>query len=129
MSSWEGCDRRRFVRVNYPCLVVLKKAADKKNIILTHTENIGVGGICVILKQDLKKFASVDLEIDLMDMDQHIQCTGKIVWNVRRRELEDKKPSYFDIGIEFDDVNDQDKKRLRRVVDKLVRNTKERPKL
>ena len=127
MPSWEGCDRRKFVRISYPCLVVIKRDENQKEIILTHTENIGVGGVCVILKQDIKKFTVVDLEIDLMDMEQHIRCSGKVCWNVQRKELEERKPSYYDIGIEFTTIGDQDVKRVRRVVDKLVKNTKFNP--
>jgi len=50
MTYWEGLNRRKFPRANYPCLVVIREGKEK-NIILTHTENIGIGGVCIALKK------------------------------------------------------------------------------
>ena len=72
MSKWDGLDRRRFPRVNYPCLVVIEGETEER--ILAHTENVGIGGVCVILKQDVKLFTSVEVELDLLDMKEHIKC-------------------------------------------------------
>jgi len=45
MPEWGALDRRKFPRVNYPCLVVINNGSKKdKEFILTHTENIGIGG-------------------------------------------------------------------------------------
>ena len=55
MSNWDGFNRRKFPRVNYPCLVVLNvRIEETESVILSHTENIGIGGVCVILKQNVK---------------------------------------------------------------------------
>jgi len=52
-----GLDRRAFPRVVYPSLVVVGNGdKDEKEVILTHTENVGVGGMCVILKKNIKDF-------------------------------------------------------------------------
>ena len=53
MATWDGLDRRKFPRISYPCLVVVRKDEDDKEVFLTHTENLGVGGVCVILKKGL----------------------------------------------------------------------------
>ena len=126
MSNWDGLNRRKFPRANYPCLVVIsRKKEDKdKEIILTHTENIGIGGVCVILKHDIDRFDPVDLEIDLLDLEEHIKCKGKIVWNVQRKSTEKKKPLFYDIGIEFDEISSKDKKRLEEIVTRLAKNLK-----
>ncbi len=128
MAKWDGLNRRKFPRVNYPCLVVIRKeTADDKDVFLTHTENIGVGGVCVILKQDLKMFSPVDLELDLMDLGDHIRCRGKVVWNVQRTMDQTKKPLFHDIGIEFEDLDDEERRRLEEVVQTLVKNNMETP--
>ena len=57
---WQGVDKRRFPRINYPCKVVVLKDGGKKGF-NTHTENIGVGGICVILDKELRRFSKVGL--------------------------------------------------------------------
>lgn len=125
MSRWDGLNRRQFPRVIYPCLVVIQNKDAEKDVILTHTENIGVGGICVILKQDLKMFTSVDLELDLLDLENHIQCQGKVMWNVQRKSDAANKPLFYDIGIEFLDMEDKEHQRLERIVRRLVQNAEE----
>ena len=123
--TWDGLNRRKFPRVNYPCLVIVANKDGEKESLLTHTENIGIGGICVILKQNLAMFAKVTMEIDLLDLKDHIRCLGKVVWNVRRKNEEDRKPLYYDIGIEFDNMNEKDQKRLEEVIGNLVKNKME----
>ena len=127
MGKWDGLDRRKFPRVFYPCLVVLKSSAGDKNVILTHTENIGTGGICVILKQNIRIFSPVDVELDLLDLGNHIKCRGKVVWNVQRQSDASAKPMFYDIGVEFEDLGSKDHERLEQVVSRLVANQKTVP--
>ena len=133
MGQWEGLNRRQFPRVNYPCLVVIRNSEemdadeeDKSSTILTHTDNIGVGGVCVVLKQNLKMFSSVELELDLLDLEDHIRCLGKVVWNVPKagegsREVKEKNKLY-DIGIEFVDISKENQMRLEKIISRLVKN-------
>ena len=121
MAKWEGLNRRQFPRVNFPCLVVLNQAgSDHKETMLCHTENLGMGGICIILKQPVKIFSEVELELDLQDLKEHIKCRGKIVWNVQRKSNEANKPLYFDLGIEFIDLNPDYQNRIKAAIAKLV---------
>jgi Tfp pilus assembly protein PilZ len=120
MTAWAGLNRRKFPRVNFPCLVIIKYDQGMEDVLLTHTENLGVGGICVILKKNVKMFAPVMLELDLLDTDEHIQCNGKVVWCVRRSSAEEKKPFFFDVGVEFVDLKEHDHKRLGVVIESLV---------
>lgn len=121
MSPWDGLNRRRFPRVNYPCQVVVRNEAEEKDIILAHTENIGVGGVCAILRKGLPMFTSVEVELDLLDFEDHIKCQGKVVWSVRRKSSEDNKPLFYDIGIEFVDINDKDRERVEATVQRLAK--------
>ncbi|MBF0533208.1 MAG: PilZ domain-containing protein [Candidatus Omnitrophica bacterium] len=118
--NWDGLNRRRFPRVNYPCLVVIHNQEKVNDVILTHTENIGVGGICVILKQDVAMFSPVNLEIDLLDLGEHIKCPGRVVWNVQRRSDAKTKPLFYDIGVEFVDLPEAEKERVEDVVKRLI---------
>jgi len=88
--------------------------------ILTHTENIGMGGICVTLKNTIKLFTPVAMEIDLLDLNEHIKPEGKVVWNVRRKSIEEIKPMFYDIGIEFTEISKQDHDRLRANLQHLI---------
>ena len=118
--AWEGMDRRKFPRVMYPCLVKIVSSNGSQEAILTHTENIGQGGLCVTLKNEIKLFTPVEMEIDLLDLDEHIKPKGKVVWDVRRKSIEKIKPMFYDIGIEFTEISKQDHQRLRDNLQMLI---------
>lgn len=111
--AWEGMDRRKFPRVMYPCMVKVITSDGPQEATLTHTENIGLGGLCVTIKKEIKLFTLVNLEVDLLDLDEHITPKGKVVWNVRRKSIEKIKPMFYDIGIEYTEISKKDQERLR----------------
>lgn len=121
MSPWDGLNRRRFPRVNYPCQVIVRNESAERDVILAHTENIGIGGIGAILKKSIAMFSPVEVEIDLLDFEDHIKCHGKVVWSVRRKSSEENKPLFYDIGIEFVDISDRDRERMEAAVQRLVK--------
>ena len=118
--SWEGMDRRKFPRVMYPCMLKVISCDGNQEVLLAHTENIGLGGLCVTLKNEIKLFTPVDMEIDLLDMDEHIKAKGKVVWNVRRKSIEKIKPLFHDTGIEFTEMHKRDKDCLRKTLQLLI---------
>jgi len=111
--AWDGLNRRKFPRVFFPCLI---KVRDSKDLLLTHTENISVGGVRLILKTGLTMGATAHVEIDLMDTGEPLCCQGRVVWVEQRKKSELIKPLFYDVGIEFSDVSAQDKKRLEAIV-------------
>ncbi len=121
MSGWDGLNRRKFPRANYPCLIIIRHNHAGPEAMLTHTENIGIGGVCVVLKRGIKLFTPVELEIDLLDTTIHIKCEGKVVWSVQRRNSDEKKPSFFDTGVEFINVTMKDQQRISEVVNRLMK--------
>ncbi|MEI6437247.1 MAG: PilZ domain-containing protein [Candidatus Omnitrophota bacterium] len=120
--TWEGLNRRKFPRVKFPCLVKILVNGEKNEAQLTHTENVSTGGICVILRKGLERLTQVDIEIDLLDGEDHIFCHGKAVWVVRRKATDLFKPSFYDIGIEYGDIKKEDVQRIKAAVDHLARN-------
>ena len=127
MTGWDGLNRRKFPRANYPCLIIIRHNHAGPEAMLTHTENIGIGGVCIILKRGIKLFTPVELEIDLLDTTTHIKCEGKVVWSVQRRNSDDKKPSFYDTGVEFINVNIKDQQRISEVVNRLMKLDLETP--
>ena len=113
---WEGMDQRRFPRAKYKCVVTLRQDA-KSSPITSTTENIGLGGICVLLERGLDIFSPVDVEISLEDKNPPLKIQGTIVWVVRRREV--KKGASFDTGVEFAELLPEVKARLEAVIDKI----------
>lgn len=120
--SWDGSNRRKFPRVIYPCLIKIANHTVNVQNILTHTENIGVGGVSVIVKKEIKLFTDVELEIDLLDVNDHIKAVGKVVWSVRRQEIAAKKPLFFDVGIEFTNLPTRHKEHLKQTLEIVVKN-------
>jgi Tfp pilus assembly protein PilZ len=110
---WDGLNRRKFPRVFFPCLIKVK---DNKDLLLTHTENISIGGVRLILKKNLGLGSAATVEIDLMDTGDPLRCQGRVVWVEQRKKTELIKPGFYDIGIEFSDVPSADKKRLDAIV-------------
>ena len=121
MAPWDGMNRRKFPRVFYPCLIVLRYAEGENESILTHTENIGVGGISAIVKKNLKMFAPVELELDVLDLGGHIKCQGRVVWSIRRKEDDSKKPMFYDVGIEFVSLSEQERTRIEEIVKRIAK--------
>ena len=118
--AWEGMDRRKFPRVIYPCMVKVISTDGPQQYILTHTENIGQGGLCVILKNGIELLTPVELEVDLFAVDEHIYPKGRVVWNVRRKSIEKIKPMFYDIGIEFMGTSKHDHDCLQETIKLLI---------
>lgn len=121
--AWEGINRRRFPRANYACVVRIRHKGEAEAF-NTQTENIGCGGVCVILPKDVKIFSPVEVELDLNDKKPNINCDGTIVWVVRRSEINEKTPAVFDTGIEFSNLKDEDKERIEEIIQECLQKSK-----
>lgn len=119
--DWAGINTRtrKSVRVFFECTVIVKKA---RSSIVFHsaTENMSMGGVCIILEKELLRNTPVELELSLPDDLPCVKCTGKIMWSTKRNKYTKKKLSQFDTGIEFVDVSGQDKSRMKRIIDELL---------
>ena len=120
---WRGIDKRRFPRANYKCEVLIRRG--KSEIVFsTQTENIGVGGICVILERPLDIFSEVEIELTLEKDKSVIKCKGSIVWVIKRAAYEKEKAANYDTGIEFLDLKDEDRTRIEAVVSQIISQNK-----
>ncbi len=111
---WEGMDQRRFPRAKCRCVVRLSQGGASSNI-SSVTENIGLGGVCALLERGLDIFSPVGVELYLEEGKVPIRAQGTVVWVVRRRG---RGPS-FDTGIEFAQMQPEDKARLEAAIEKL----------
>lgn len=116
---WNGINRRRFPRANYKCLITLKKRLTSKTI-STQTENIGAGGICVVIKEDLGLFQGVDLELYIENDRPPIKCGGTVVWVVKKNEPKQKGSYLYDTGIEFIDIRPEDREKISAIVEEIM---------
>jgi len=97
---WDGFNKRKFPRLNLRCELILSGQRASTQIVHTQTENVGAGGICVLLDQPLERFSAVSLRLELDPHLPWIDCAGKVVWSVPSQEASSKKKA-FDTGIEF----------------------------
>ncbi|PIQ82046.1 MAG: hypothetical protein COV76_05780 [Candidatus Omnitrophica bacterium CG11_big_fil_rev_8_21_14_0_20_64_10] len=111
---WQGINQRRFPRFQCACVVTLTQSG-KTSSISAKTENLGLGGVCVLLEKGLDVFSPVSVEVKLEDNKPPLQVQGTIVWVVRRQSLKGK--TSFDTGIEFSDLPPQSKARLEALID------------
>ena len=117
---WNGINRRKFPRANYKCLITIKRRLTAKTI-STHTENIGAGGICVIIKEDLGLFQGVDLELFMEEGRPAIKSGGTVVWVVKKSEPKQKGSYVYDTGIEFIDIRPEDMDKISEAVEGILR--------
>ena len=115
--AWDGNERRRFARVRLPCKITV--FIPQEHTITSHTENIGEGGIGVLINEQLDVSADVGLEIYLEN--QPISCKGRVVWTVEK-ECSSSSASSFDTGIEFCDIKEHDRAFITNLVNLLVNN-------
>ncbi len=115
---WDGIDRRKFPRIHCRCLLHIKKA-DSTKTISVYTENIGAGGVCVVLNEDLGLFQGVNLEITLENgIHTNIKCSGTVVWVVKKRLIKEKGAMQYDTGIEFVGINKDAGNRISEIIEK-----------
>lgn len=112
----EITERRKFPRVQYPCEIkVYKKPGGE--VFLTYTENISCGGLCTSVPIELGVDSVVALEIDLKDKKPNVNCSGTVVWCFKRLHPGDGSSEVFDLGIEFIDIKEEDRARIKKIVD------------
>ena len=120
---WSGIDRRRFPRARYKCLIALRKKGSTKKL-STYTENIGAGGICVIIDEDLGLFQGTEIELDLGKKETGvIKCSGTVVWVIKKRDLKQKGGPKYDTGIEFVDIDEAGRDAIAGLVESILKKS------
>lgn len=112
--GWDEREKRSFVRANFPCKIIIYTIG-REHIIVAHTENIGAGGVRVIIEECLDISSQVGLELFLGGAQ--IICKGRIVWVVERSGSSNVEANVWDTGIEFREISERDRK----VVDSFVK--------
>lgn len=112
---WQGMNKRAFPRVNVACDISID--SPEVNLIKSKTENLGAGGVCVILDDELDKFSTVHLQIALTQDAFPLKCDGRIVWLVRSKRIGlESSVVKYDTGIEFMNISDTDRERIDRFI-------------
>ncbi len=96
---WDGFNKRKFPRVNLRCEIKIQSDSETAPLVAL-TENVGVGGVCVIVDRAIERFSACRVKLELDEKLPPIECVGKVVWVVPTHDGKSKKQKY-DIGVEF----------------------------
>ncbi|MFH1338742.1 MAG: PilZ domain-containing protein [Candidatus Omnitrophota bacterium] len=118
--GWEGEEKRKFPRVIFPCRIVIGSPI---RLLVSHTENIGEGGIRVILEEKLSAHTMVGLEI-YVEKEKPIKCKGKVRWIGEKVNPLDRESLLFDTGIEFVGIDEADRQYIRKLVEIVLAQEK-----
>ena len=118
--GWEGNEKRKFIRANFPCKILIY--TPQKHTIVSHTENIGVGGIRVVIDENLSISSFVGLEV--LINEARIICKGRIVWVVEKSGPKNSESNIWDTGIEFYEIVEKDKKIINSFVNTIISGQK-----
>lgn len=120
---WDGLNKRKFPRARYRCKINIRRQPLPPKTITAYTENLGLGGICVIIKEDLQLFRNVEVELFLKNGNPPVACKGGIVWIVKKTGVGGHVN--YDTGIEFNNLKKEDESRIALLVDEVLK--KEEP--
>ncbi|UCD15647.1 MAG: PilZ domain-containing protein [Candidatus Omnitrophota bacterium] len=108
--NWQGLERRRFIRAKLPCKIIVY--TPEQHTIVSETENIGAGGVRVIIEEKLDIHLIVGLEIYLNN--EVVSCKGRVVWVL---DTPAEASLSFDTGIEFFEIKEEDRNVIKNIVE------------
>jgi len=111
-------ERRGFPHAKVTCKISIV-SGDKPLVFTSHTENIGAGGIRVIIAEKIEYDKAIDLELFLLDREKPLKCKGQIVW-AREIKPTEVNPRLFDTGIQFIEISESDRKEIKNFVDTVI---------
>ncbi len=112
-------EKRRFVRAYVDCKINIQTPS--LQTIMANTENIGAGGIKVIIKEKFVPGSLIDLEIFIEK--EKILCKAEIIYSTKSLEAENTKPEdppLFETGMSFSGIEEKDKQLINNFVNKII---------
>ncbi|MDD5084535.1 MAG: PilZ domain-containing protein [Candidatus Omnitrophica bacterium] len=113
---WDGLNHRRFPRLDIKCEVFIRDQ-ESSYTVSTHTENVGAGGVCIVLAKPLRRYSIVEIKLYLGDNLPPVECVGKVVWIIEEKTLSVPERKY-DMGVEFLTISHFDRERIRKFLSK-----------
>jgi len=112
-------EKRKFPRLridtNVEYSIVGKESLQNVN----STKNISAGGICIIVYENIEIAAVLSLKIYLPANNIPIHTKGRVAWKSEFKIGSDSK-SCYDVGIEFLDINEDDRRKIFQYVFKAL---------
>ena len=108
-------ERRKFIRLTIDAQINYTIIADSASSRSAPLKDIGAGGICLLLNEQLKEGDILKLDILLPDDPPVIPTKGKVIW-VKSFSIASEKNVRYDTGIEFTEISDADRKKINKYV-------------
>lgn len=93
-------NRRKYPRANYPCQLTIWLADGLNETMLANTSNVGLGGLCVQLNQEIDVGTKVDIQLNFTDTKTPFRCRGVVVRSKQESER------IYNIGIQFEPLSE-----------------------
>ena len=119
--AWNGIERRKRVRLVFLCKV---KVVYSSQLFFAHTKDIAEGGVRIVLKEELKPYSEVELQIKI-GTKKIINCKGEVRWVKKNVESTEKQSQLFNAGIEFTEISASDRQYIKTVVAETLALEKE----
>jgi len=114
-----GSEKRKFPRLMVEANVeyqILDEKKRKRKL----AKDISSGGICIIVFENLPVDTELSLKIFLSDINYVMEVKGRVAWK-SEYSLSSEGTVRYQLGIEFVDISDLDRKRLDNYIFTLLR--------
>lgn len=113
-------ERRRFIRLNAP-VNVSYTIPDSGKVFTTVTKNISADGLRIEGDSSFvpKDSDIIELKLKISDAASPVHAKGKVIWK-KKISLEDGAP--FDVGIEFTEIEEDNKNTFLKFLCDLIYN-------
>ena len=112
---WESLDLRKFPRLAIKCDVEISGTNNPLSVAVI-TQNIGAGGVCVVMPKEVSKLTRVLIRLHLSDDPEPVESYARVCWVVPTRTDLKKDETVFDTGFEFINMSDPDRARLKKFI-------------
>lgn len=116
---WDGFNKRKFPRVNLKCEITVSEDSSKGEPCHGITENVGMGGVAVILGRQLERFTRCTIRLELNPPSSVVMAKGRVVWTIPTQDSR-TRAKCFDTGIEFVDLPAEQSGILREFVERRI---------
>lgn len=118
---WDGFNKRKFPRINLHCEISIHSESEALPI-TAKTENLGIGGVCVMIDRSIERFSKCKIKLDLGG--KPVECDARVVWAVPTREGKSSRKRY-DIGFEFLNLPPQQMQAVRDYLEQEIKKSPE----
>ncbi len=107
-----GKERRKAKRVYASFVEYCHVEAEATQKFQAFTENISATGICILVNEEIRAGSLLLVTIYLLDGTASIETKGRVAWSKPSAFLASVDKKHLDVGIEFVEIAEEDKKRL-----------------